>query len=51
MKIVSLLAFLWLGGGLAVYHLLPTWALVAYGFLSMFYLATWITLRRGFHPA
>ncbi|MFD1875279.1 hypothetical protein [Hymenobacter bucti] len=51
MKIVFLLALLWLGGGLAVYHLLPVWTLVAYGFLSMLYLATWLTLRRGFYPA
>jgi hypothetical protein len=50
MKIISLLAFFWLVGGLAVYHLLPVWTLLAYSFLSVLYLATWLVLRRGFHP-
>jgi hypothetical protein len=51
MKIICLIAFCWLGGGFAVYHSLPIWALVGYVFLSILYLATWLTLRRGFHPA
>jgi hypothetical protein len=49
MKIICLIACCWLGGGFAVYHSLPTWLLVIYGFLSILYLATWLTLRRGFY--
>jgi hypothetical protein len=51
MKIIALLAFIWLGGGFAAYHMLPVWTLLIYGFLSVLYLATWLILRRGFHPA
>ncbi|WP_233635639.1 hypothetical protein [Hymenobacter setariae] len=50
MKILFLVASIWSGGGVAVYHILPLWALVVYGLLSLFYLATWLTLRRGFYP-
>jgi hypothetical protein len=49
MKILSLLALLWLGGGFAVYHSLPLWALVFYGFLSIVYLTAWLIARRGFY--
>lgn len=49
MKIISLLAFVWLAGGFAVYCSLPIWVLVLYSFLSLLYLAAWLTVRRGFY--
>ncbi|MBJ6144832.1 hypothetical protein [Hymenobacter sp. BT559] len=48
MKILFLISSIWSGGGFAVYHTLPLWAFVVYGLLSLFYLATWLMLRRGF---
>lgn len=48
MRILFLIACCWVGIGLAAYFTLPTWTLAIYGFLSLFYPATWLILRRGF---
>jgi hypothetical protein len=47
MAFFSLITLFWLSGGFVIHHSLPTWALVAYSFVSFASFFAWAMVRAG----
>jgi hypothetical protein len=47
MLINFLFTFIWVSGGLAIHHTLPTWLFVLYGIMSAVSFFAWTLVRGG----